>query len=344
MIQILIFSSMDRRICKALRTCRSDFSVSRRHGLQENVQVHSLGKENVNRRSLFTSLVYAIRFKFLIFKLRKQYDKVFVHMNPEYVILGGIFWRLWKKRIGLWYLHRSVTLKLRVAAFLTNVIFTASKESFRLKSRKVQIVGHGIDVSQFTTDNRAERVPEPPHQELRIITTGRIAPAKRLMEMLDALDVLHARNVPFHFTIVGGPATPADKQYMHKVQEAIASRTYHDQVSFIGATSHERIPALLADADVFLNLSTTGSVDKAVLEAFASGIPAVTSNVSFNALLEPHGLFIPEDHSLLPASLNPEKTANALEDSSKVDAAPFRSFVENTHSLAVLIPRVLELL
>jgi hypothetical protein len=101
------------------------------HALPQNVSVHSLGKE----KRAASSVAYAYRFLRLSYKLRNQYSAVFVHMNPEYVVLGSVFWCLWNKRIGLWYLHKSVNLKLRLATLLADVIFTASEESFRLKSR-----------------------------------------------------------------------------------------------------------------------------------------------------------------------------------------------------------------
>ncbi len=296
------------------------------HTLPSNVRVHSLGKER-GSKSMFSTFFYAARFKFLIFKLRNKYDSVFVHMNPEYIVLGGIFWKLWKKKIGLWYLHRSVTLRLRIAEVLVDVIFSASSESFRLKSKKLRIVGHGIDLAQFDESRHASQ------SELRVITTGRVAPSKRLLEMLEVFDVLETRSVPFTFTIVGAPATPADREYQYGLIKEINKRPYHAKVHFVGAVSHDRIPSLLAEANVFLNLSTTGSTDKAVLEAFAAGIPAVTSNEAFRTLLEPMGLYV--------SSADSEKIADALQKAMSTNAAPLRAYVAANHSLEALIPRIL---
>jgi len=127
------------------------------YDLPKNVKILSLGKEQKNFQfscrqkrlpvglifnfqsifnfSILKKLKYLLRFWKYIFVERKNYDKVFVHMNPEYVVLGGIFWRLMGKKIGLWYTHKAVNLKLRIAEKLANKIFTASKESFRLKSK-----------------------------------------------------------------------------------------------------------------------------------------------------------------------------------------------------------------
>src|SRR4051812_10743399 len=59
-----------------------------KHSLPNNVRVFSLGKEK--RKAL--SLVYALRFLSRIWKEREAYKNVFVHMNTEYVLLGGLLW------------------------------------------------------------------------------------------------------------------------------------------------------------------------------------------------------------------------------------------------------------
>src|SRR5438132_11490619 len=58
------------------------------HTLPENVAVHSLGKERGTR----WRISYALRFLILAWKLRNEYDAVFVHMNQDYVLIAGILW------------------------------------------------------------------------------------------------------------------------------------------------------------------------------------------------------------------------------------------------------------
>src|SRR3989344_1746143 len=77
------------------------------YDLPSNVEVLSLGKESGESR-----VKYLFRFYKYIFLNRKDYDSVFIHMNVEYVILGGLFWRLMKKNVSLWYVHKHTDLKL----------------------------------------------------------------------------------------------------------------------------------------------------------------------------------------------------------------------------------------
>ncbi|KKQ83638.1 MAG: Type II secretory pathway, ATPase PulE/Tfp pilus assembly pathway, ATPase PilB, partial [Candidatus Woesebacteria bacterium GW2011_GWA1_38_8] len=137
-----------------------------KHDLPKNVSVYSLGKEKgaSKVKILFT-------FYLLVFNLRHRYDAVFVHMNPEYVVLGGLLWRLLGKRVSLWYTHKSVDLKLRVAKLFANIIFTASKESFRVQTNKLHVVGHGIDTDFFSPDLNVARGDW-------YLSVGRLMPSK----------------------------------------------------------------------------------------------------------------------------------------------------------------------
>ena len=57
--------------------------------LPSNVSVFSLGKE----RSI-SKIRMLFNFYRLISSKRKDYDKVFVHMNPIYIVLGGLIWKI----------------------------------------------------------------------------------------------------------------------------------------------------------------------------------------------------------------------------------------------------------
>lgn len=329
------------------------------HHLPENVTVHSLGKENAkentgekNRNDIMSSvrayarmfasrIAYAIRFKLLAFNLRNDYDAVFVHMNPEYVILGSIFWKLWKKRIGLWYLHKSVDSKLRLAVMLTDVVFTASRESFRLHSPKVRIVGHGIALDEFP-----EPSPRPfaAHADgVRLVTVGRLSPSKKLDRILDALDVLVEKSIPFTFDSIGTTGRPEDRLYEEELQKHIDTTELKGKVHFLGAKPHAEIAKLLGNHDLFLHASTgTGSVDKAVLEALLCGVPVISTSEAFRDLLTPYGLSVREG----VGKETGERLAAAVAefivrtDIDEVRTA-LREHVAREYSLETLVPRIL---
>jgi glycosyltransferase involved in cell wall biosynthesis len=300
------------------------------YSLPDNVRVYSLGKEEGTSR-----LTRIRRFFKYIRAFKDDYDAVFVHMNPEYLILGGYFWRKWGKKVSLWYTHKSVNARLRFALRFVNTIFTASKESFRIEDPRVLIMGHGIDTEAFKPAMKEASI------ETRIITIGRIAPSKHLIEMLGVLDELHARGERFRFTIVGAPITPVEEAYAKKLEQEIALRPYKEKIKFMGPLIPAELPALLNHQDVFLNFSTTGSMDKAVLEALSIGVPAITTNEAFADLLSPFELYgTDRDYKTLADRI--DKIMNRSDRAAVV--AMLRNKVVERHSLARLIPALISAL
>ena len=102
-----------------------------RHSLPKNVFVHSLGKEGGRSR-----LKYISRFYKYIRMYRNEYDAVFVHMNEEYVVMGGFLWRMWGKRIVMWRNHKMGSWRTRLAMKFADVVCYTSPNAFVASSKK----------------------------------------------------------------------------------------------------------------------------------------------------------------------------------------------------------------
>ena len=217
------------------------------------VEVYSLGKENGESR---------IKYLFNLFKylFTVKFDRVFVHMNQIYVPLVWIF----GKPVYLWYVHKQVSFSLKVAVALVKKVFTASKESFRIDSPKVNIVGHGIDTDFYVPGNGKG-----------VITVGRVSQTKNPFLLVKMFETIRDSKL----TVVGGPIYPEDIKYEQEMRQF--AKEHSINVEFTGPTSPDRLPVLLQRANVFVNLSNTGSVDKAVLEAMSCGLNIVTTNEAF---------------------------------------------------------------
>ncbi|PIT89213.1 MAG: hypothetical protein COU27_01510, partial [Candidatus Levybacteria bacterium CG10_big_fil_rev_8_21_14_0_10_36_7] len=143
------------------------------HDLPQNVRVFSLGKEDFQLSTfnfqLFQKVKYMLTFWKLIWRERKNYNSVFVHMNQVYIILGGLFWMVTEKKISLWYAHGSISFSLRIATILTHNVFTSTKSGFRIRTKKTKIVGQGIDTDLFSLKNTTNNV------KFEIISIGRIS-------------------------------------------------------------------------------------------------------------------------------------------------------------------------
>lgn len=244
-----------------------------RRDLPANVRVFSLGKE----RGRVGKIRYALRFLSLIWRLRREYDAVFVHMNPEYFIVAGWFWKLFGKKTALWYTHKAVNPRLLVATLFANRIFTASKESFRLASRKVRIMGHGIDTDFFKPDPNAVRGEH-------WLSVGRLMESKR-----HDLAIRTAASARRPLRIAGeGP---------ERERLEVLARELGTEVSFLGPLSREQLRDEYRTATLLIHRSETGSLDKVVLEAAACGCPVDTTNSALAALpLSPN--YVQKHHSL----------------------------------------------
>src|SRR3990167_9494707 len=219
--------------------------------LPANVRVLSLGKENSARRWQYLKNFY--RF---IWQYRQEYDHVFVHMNPEYVILGGLFWRMWGKKVLLWYVHKAVNLRLRLATLLATKIFTASKESFRLSSRKVAIVGHGIDLNKFTVHSSQFTVSS---LKLKLLWVGRISPVKDLETVILTFHKLMEshREQEIYLDIVGDTITAPDEEYRQALRDLTVKLRLSHRVQFLGGGSHDKMPEVYAAHHALIHTSRT---------------------------------------------------------------------------------------
>jgi glycosyltransferase involved in cell wall biosynthesis len=236
-----------------------------------NVSIISLGKESgLGRLTYFKNF-----FKYLLL-FRSDYDAVFVHMNPIYIVLAGWWWKLSGKKIFLWYTHRQVDWKLKIAEKFADIIFTSTKESFNIKSQKVVVVGHGINVEKFKKPENYKK-----SEKFTIISIGRISPIKNLETLLLAADILRSEKFDFQVMIVGSPIREDDLVYFKMLQKIVSDKKLESIVRFVGSVPGDKVAEYYWQSDLSINLCPTGGMDKAVLESMAAGLPVLISNQAF---------------------------------------------------------------
>jgi len=243
-----------------------------KYELPSNCRVLSLGKEEG-----VSKIRYIYRFFKYIIQERKNYDAVFVHMNPEYVVLAGWFWKLLGKKVILWYTHKSVTWKLKAANFFVDKIFTASREGLQISSSKVEVVGHGINTERFAVKE------ESGGESRQIIYVGRISHIKNQELLIRAADILinQKKQAGWRINFVGAPQYLKDVDYLRNLERIVKDCRLENYVKFIGAVSYQKIAGYYRGTDLSINLCPTGGMDKAVLESVACGIPTLVYNKAF---------------------------------------------------------------
>ncbi|MDD4319280.1 MAG: glycosyltransferase family 4 protein [Candidatus Peribacteraceae bacterium] len=237
------------------------------HDLPANVSVRSLGKERGWGR--FTQV---IRYWRLLRKLRGEYDAVFVHMSPVWVVLGFPLLFLLRKPVYLWYEVRRGGRVLRWAVRCARCVFSATPYGLPFRSPKNLVVGHGIDVDRFRPGG--DRDPR------LLCAVGRITRIKNLEQCLRALADLPPS---YRLFLAGGTVTRDDERYREELQAFLRKRRLEERV-VMRWIAPEELPAVLRQCSLFLH-GGGGGLDKALLEAMACACPVVSSSAAAQELL-----------------------------------------------------------
>ncbi len=332
--------------------------------LPANVKVISLGKERREARiknhesrmntiflilnslfltpfKLYKRVIYVFKFYKIIIVNRKNYDAVFVHMNPEYVMLGAPAWKITRKPVGLWYAHGTVNNYLSIAEKLADFIFTSTPEGCRIKSEKIKIVGQGINLEKFTfSDPEHSGQFQKQKGKFTIVSVGRISPVKDYETLIRAIEIISKKYNNIRVVIAGGAGLPEQEKYLQGLKDMARDNGLEGVISFLGPVPFSKVPELYASADLYVNMSRTGSLDKTILEAMASGIPIITCNDAGRRLLQSFPATICEagDAVMLSERISAmiEATADKREDLIK----NLRMLVEKEHSLPALSIRI----
>lgn len=261
----------------------------------------------------------------LFWKLRGiKIDAIFYHMCFEWASRFNLLAKRNKALAAMWYAHGSVPSSLKRAVKCVDLIFTSSSEGFRLSSEKIRIIGQAIDLSIFPLRT------SPPAQ-LHIAVVGRISARKGCHLCVSALKTLiETFKITATLEFIGAPLTLADNDYKQELSTQISALGLESAVKFTDPIPLAQLASVFSRCAVLLNLSSTGSMDKVVLEALASGCPVLTSNEAFKDLL----LAFPQ---MYLRDTSPELVSKSLMElythGDRIDPRMLRGLIENEHDL-----------
>lgn len=142
----------------------------------------------------------------------------------------------------------------------------------KIDASEIRTIRNGVDLSRF--QNRPRTTPTD--GGVALLSVGRLDPIKRHDLLLSTLAQLSSRS-DWSLSIAGeGPEE-------QRLRILTADLGLQARVRFLG---HQRdIPALLADADVFLLISDSEGMSLSLIEAVASGLPIIATDVGNNSSL-----------------------------------------------------------
>lgn len=245
--------------------------------LPENVYVYSLGKENGAGK-----ITRLIRYLSLLYSLRKEHTHVFAHMSPEYVLTGWPIWFAFGKKVALWYNHSQKSVRLSLAAYLVDAVFYTSPYAASARFSNSRQMPAGIDTDLFCSAHVSKN-------PLSVYFQGRVAPAKRVGEMCEAIQKLRTEGIQAEFDIVG----PENASYGEELRRKYRGLVNDGSLNFLGPKKPLETPVLYSKARVSVNLTAPGNYDKTVLESMACETPVIVSSPAFADLI-PKEWIVPE--------------------------------------------------
>ncbi|MCR4285861.1 MAG: glycosyltransferase family 4 protein [Candidatus Kaiserbacteria bacterium] len=293
-----------------------------REGIYElpvNVHVHSLGKElGVNY------VRYLARFFLYVWKYRHEYDVIFSHMNPHYIVLSGWLWRLMGKRMFFWRNHARMNVMTRIAAFFAKRVFYTSQFACTRIFKNARQMPVGINTMLFRPQEGVVR------RERSILFLGRLSRVKRPELFIEA-----CKELPDVEVNIYGDEPRGDVKYAESLK-----RSAPPYVHFHTSVPNHETPALYSAHDIYVNLTPEGSMDKTVLEATACGALVLVSNTSFRGQVRDECILTGDSPRAIATQL--EVLMGMSEEEKKRYRSELQTMVQEKHSLEKLVTELVK--
>ena len=191
-------------------------------------------------------------------------------------------------------------------------IYVSSQNSFDeltergIKAEKIRIMPRGINTETFHPSKRCDILTtdyNEPKETLKFLYVGRVSKEKNLPILVDAFKKLCAGGGNVHLTVVG------DGPYAQEMKDLLKETP----ATFTGYLSGEPLCRVYASSDLFVFPSTTDTFGNVVLEAQASGLPVIVSDLGGpceNMLDRETGIVVKSDDGAALLSAMQELAAN----------------------------------
>jgi glycosyltransferase involved in cell wall biosynthesis len=146
---------------------------------------------------------------------------------------------------------------------------------------KIETLTLGIDTDKFALTDRPKIDPSRP---LKLVCTRRLEKVFDHPTIIDALALLKKRGVEFRMTFVG------DGSLLDTLKQQVKNVGLSDCVSFVGNVHNDNLPGVLGQHDVYLSASLWDGTSLSLLEAMATGLFPIVSNIKANAALLRHNV------------------------------------------------------
>jgi glycosyltransferase involved in cell wall biosynthesis len=151
---------------------------------------------------------------------------------------------------------------------------------------RVRVIPNIVDLDRFVYRERSTLAP-------KLLSNRNLEPHYRVDVTLRAFARLRTRYPEATLTVAGSGSQEGELR-------ALAGALGAGGITFVGSVSPSGMPALMAGADIFVNASAVDNQPVSILEAFASGLPVVSTAVGDVPGMLAHGAYgylVPRDES-----------------------------------------------
>jgi glycosyltransferase involved in cell wall biosynthesis len=168
--------------------------------------------------------------------------------------------------VARWVLRRS-DFVFSWAAHMTERLVALGTDPDRIMT-----LPRGIDTSVFS----APAEPLEPQSELRLVSTRSLKKVYQIDRLIEAAALLRAEGSPVTITVIGdGP----ERSALERLRD---ERSLTARVEFAGALGKRDVASRLKTHDVYVSLTRSDGVSSSLLEAMATGIVPIVSDIEAN--------------------------------------------------------------
>jgi sugar transferase (PEP-CTERM/EpsH1 system associated) len=291
-----------KHIIISLTDANQDFA----NKLQKNVEIYQLHKPEGNSlriyrqlyalfRQLKPDILHTYNLATLEYQLAAAFAGVKYRIHAEhgrdiYDLDGSNKKYQLLRRLINPFIQQWVPVSQELASWLANTV--------KIPAHKICLIYNGIDIHKY------QPRPATANAVFSIITVGRLAAVKDQLTLIKAVQILVNRQADnrhrLRLNIVGNGELKA------QLSQYIIKNTLQDYVTLSGA-SHD-VDKLLQQADLFVLPSLAEGIALTALEAMATGLPIIATDVGGNPELVETGI----NGQLLPPR-DAEQIANSIE-------------------------------
>jgi glycosyltransferase involved in cell wall biosynthesis len=246
---------------------------------------------------------------------------------------------------GYHAIHESILKKVTTGYIaISETVKQYASSGLRIPSANIEVIYNGIDTRKFTSitadKNTLLRALGIPAGRKIVTAIGTCQERKGHNYLIEAAGKVVEHFPDAHFLIVGD--TSADPDFTARIRQQIIHKNLQDVISLTGKRTE--IPEVLSVSDVFVLPSLWEGLPISLLEAMASGVPAVVTNVGSNAEVVTDGIngfIVPPKNSVLLAQRIEELLANPQK--ANTFAAEGQKKVKESFGMAQLVRKHEEL-